>query len=110
MSQKRAIIVGRKHLNQVGKKMIPAQEIKTKLEKIPISVYGNTLEAILGAIYIDKGFDKTKRFVQKYIYNSEFLNKLSDTDFKTKILKYCQKENIKLEYRVEKQEGPSISR
>ena len=106
MSQKRAIIVGRKHLNQVGKKMIPAHEIKTKLEKIPLSVYGNTLEAILGAIYIDKGFDKTKRFVQKYIYNSEFLNKLSDTDFKTKILKYSQKENINLEYRVEKQEGP----
>ena len=36
LSQKRAIIVGRKHLNLVGKKIIPAQEIKSKLNKIPL--------------------------------------------------------------------------
>ena len=106
MSQKRAIIVGRKHLNLVGKKIIPAQEIKSKLNKIPLSVYGNTLEAILGAIYIDKGFGKTNLFVQKHIYTSEFLNELSDTDFKSKLLKYSQKKNINMEYKVEKQEGP----
>ncbi|MBT6965182.1 MAG: ribonuclease III [Flavobacteriales bacterium] len=106
LSQKRSIIVGRKHLNLVGKKIIPAQEIKSKLNKIPLSVYGNTLEAILGAIYIDKGFGKTNLFVQKHIYTSEFLNELSDTDFKSKLLKYSQKENINMEYKVEKQEGP----
>lgn len=106
MSQKRAIIVGRKHLNLVGKKIIPAQEIKSKLNKIPLSVYGNTLEAILGAIYIDKGFGKTNLFVQKHIYTSEFLNELSGADFKSKLLKYSQKENINMHYKVEKQEGP----
>jgi len=106
LSQKRAIIVGRKHLNLVGKKIIPTKEIKSKLNKIPLSVYGNTLEAILGAIYIDKGFGKTNLFVQKYIYTSEFLNELSDIDFKSKLLKYSQKENVNIEYKVEKQEGP----
>lgn len=106
LSQKRAIIVGRRHLNLVGKKLIPAQEIKSKLNKIPLSVFGNTLGAILGAIYIDKGFGKTNLFVQKHIYTSEFLNELSDTDFKSKLLKYSQKKNINMEYKVEKQEGP----
>ena len=36
LSQKRAIIVGRKHLNLVGKKIIPPDEIKSKLKKIPL--------------------------------------------------------------------------
>ncbi len=106
MSKKRAIIVGRKHLNLVGKKIIPAQEIKSKLNKIPLNVYGNTLEAIIGAIYIDKGFAKTKRFIQKHIYNSSFLNELTDVDFKSLLLKFSQKKNVNIQYKLEKQEGP----
>ena len=43
LSQKRAIIVGRKHLNLVGKNIIQPERIKSKLKKIPLSVYGNTL-------------------------------------------------------------------
>ena len=50
---------------------------------------------LLGAIYIDKGFGKTNLFVQKHIYTSEFLNELSDTDFKSKLLKYSQKREYK---------------
>ncbi|MDP7566754.1 MAG: ribonuclease III [Flavobacteriales bacterium] len=106
LSQKRAIIVGRKHLNLVGKKIIPPERIKSKLKKIPLSVYGNTLEAIIGAIYIDKGMGQLMSFVKKHIYKSEFLEELSDTDYKSKLLKYSQKEKVKVAYKLEKQEGP----
>lgn len=106
LSQKRAIIVGRKHLNLVGKNIIPPGRIKSKLKKIPLSVYGNTLEAIIGAIYIDKGMGKLISFVKKHIYKSEFLEELSDTDYKSKLLKYSQKEKVKVAYKLEKKEGP----
>ena len=105
LSQKRAIIVGRKHLNLVGRKIIPPAEIKSNLTPPPLSVFGNALEAIIGAIYIDKGINQAQIFVRKYIYSSEFLKELSDIDFKSKLLKYSQKERIKIEYVVEKKEG-----
>ena len=106
LSQKRAIIIGRKHLNVVGKKIIPPERIKSKLKKIPLSVYGNTLEAIIGAIYIDKGMGQLMTFVKKHIYKSEFLEELSDIDYKSTLLKYSQRAKAKVAYKLEKQEGP----
>ena len=69
LSQQRAIIVGRKHLNLVGKEMFSDSDIKSKLKIIPKNVYGNTLESLIGAIYIDKGIEQTQKFIIKYIYN-----------------------------------------
>ena len=105
LSQKRATIVSRKHLNIIGRKIIPESKIKSNLKHLPLSVFGNILEAIIGAIYIDKGIEQTRIFIRKNIYKSEFLQELSDTDFKSKLLKYSQKERVKIEYKVEKQEG-----
>ena len=103
MSKKRSIIVSRKHLNIVGAKIIPKKHIKSQLKDLPSNIFGNTLEAIIGAIYIDKGISQTRIFVKKHIYKSEFLQPLLETDFKSKLLKYSQKENIKIEYRIEKE-------
>ena len=105
LSQKRSIIVGRKHLNLVGLKLIAKNKITSNLKSIPNSVYGNTLEAIIGAIYIDKGLREAKIFIREYIYNSEFIDDLSATDFKTQLVKRSQKEKFKIEYKVEKKEG-----
>ena len=105
LSKKRAAIVRRKHLNLVGKKIIPKNKIKSKLKTTPINIFGNTLEALIGAIYLDKGIKQTSAFIKENIYNSEFLTQLSDNDFKSKLLKYTQKEKIDLEYKIENQYG-----
>ena len=107
LSQKRAIIVGRKHLNLVGKKIFLDSDIKSKLKVIPKSVYGNTLESIIGAIYIDKGIKQAGKFVFEHIYSSEFIQEISDTDYKSKLLKLSQKLKIKIRYEVIKRKGPS---
>tara|TARA_X000000368_G_scaffold379244_1_gene334159 strand:+ start:2578 stop:3255 length:678 start_codon:yes stop_codon:yes gene_type:complete len=105
MSQKRSIIVSRKHLNMVGRKIIPEKKIKSRLKTLSPNIFGNTLEAIIGAIYIDKGVGKTRFFVKKHIYNSEFLQRLLDADFKSELLKHSQKEKIEIEYKTKKQKG-----
>ena len=107
LSQQRAVIVGRKHLNLVGKKIFSDSDIKSNLKVIPKSVYGNTLESIIGAIYIDKGIEQAELFIIKHIYSSEFIKELSDTDYKSKLLKLSQKLKIKITYKVIKREGPS---
>ena len=107
LSQQRAIIVGRKHLNLVGKKILSETDIKSKLKVIPKSVYGNTLESIIGAIYIDKGIEQAGQFIIEHIYSSEFIEELSDIDYKSKLLKISQKLKIKTTYKVLKRSGPS---
>jgi len=107
LSQQRAIIVGRKHLNLVGNKILSETDIKSKLKVIPKSVYGNTLESIIGAIYIDKGIDQAGQFIIGHIYSSEFIEELSDIDYKSKLLKISQKLKIKTTYKVLKRSGPS---
>ena len=106
LSQQRAIIVGRKHLNLVGKKIFLDSDIKSNLKVIPKSVYGNTLESIIGAIYIDKGIEQAEQFIIEYIYSSEFIEELADIDYKSKLLKKTQQLKIKVDYRVLKKEGP----
>jgi ribonuclease-3 len=106
LSQKRATIVGRKHLNLVGKEMFSDSNIKNKLKIIPKNVYGNTLESLVGAIYIDKGIMQAQKFIIKHIYDSKFIEGLTDTDYKSKLLKQSQKTKVKIDYRVIKREGP----
>jgi len=106
LSQKRATIVGRKHLNLLGKKILSDSDIKSKLKIIPKNVYGNTLESLIGAIYIDKGIEQAQRFIIEHIYNSDLIPGLSDMDYKSEILKQLQKIKEKIDYRVLKREGP----
>ena len=106
LSQKRAIIVGRKHLNLVGQKILSASFIKSKLKTIPKSIYGNTLESIIGAVYIHKGVEQVQYFILEHLYSSEFIEELSDIDYKSKLLKKTQQLKIKVDYMVLKKEGP----
>lgn len=106
LSQQRAIIAGRKHLNKVGKKTINSSKIKSSLKTIPESVFGNTLEAIIGAIYIDKGIEKTKQFIIHTIINSEFIEEFSGTDFKSELQKQIQKKKQKIKYKLVETDGP----
>ena len=98
LSQQRAKIVSRKHLNLVGKSIIPENQIQSRLKKLPINIYGNTLEAIIGAIYIDKGIVEARKFIKKYVYKSSFLKQISDLDFKALLSKQALKENGSIEY------------
>ena len=70
LSKKRALIVGRRHLNLVGEEIFSDADIKNNLQKIPKNIYGNTLEALVGAIYIDKGLLFAEKFIVKKIFLS----------------------------------------
>ena len=106
LSQQRSIIVGGKHLNIIGEKMFSESDIKSRLKIIPKNVYGNTLESLIGAIYIDKGIKQVQKFIIKHIYSSKFIEGLSDRDYKSKLLKQSQKRKVNIDYKVLKIEGP----
>ena len=59
-------------------------------------MYGNYLEAIIGALYLDQGIEKTKTFIEKKILAKPKINKASKKDFKSKLMRWSvhHKKNI----------------
>jgi ribonuclease III len=72
------------------------------------SIYGDTFEALIGAIYLDKGYSFTKRVVIRRIIDVHLdvdeIEK-TDTNFKSRILEYAQREKRPLEFKVLKEIG-----
>src|SRR6202008_2336865 len=75
-------------------------------EKSKSSVYGDAFEALIGAVYLDKGFTVCKNFILKRIIKvhvdiDSLMN--TDSDFKSQLQIYCQKNKLSLEYRLMKE-------
>ncbi|NCP45184.1 MAG: ribonuclease III, partial [Flavobacteriales bacterium] len=70
LTQLRSRFVSREMLNLLGRKIGLSELIEKKPEEHAASIYGNTLEALIGAIYIDKGYKVAQNFIyQKLIHN-----------------------------------------
>ena len=65
LTNMRSKIVSRKHLNQVGVKMDLHRLLvkKTARGVQAKSIHGDTLEALIGAVYLDHGYSKCRRFI-----------------------------------------------
>lgn len=70
LTEMRSKMVNRQKLNEIALKMgLKKITFYNKFDNaLKISqIFGNTLEALIGAVYLDKGYKKTQRWVEKYI-------------------------------------------
>ena len=106
LTQMRSRIVNGQHLFVLAKKFgldILLQSRLTKKEKISSSAYGDVFESFIGAIYLDKGFDKTKKFILTTVIKNHLdINELlqNDTDYKTQFQILMQRQKHKFEYKI----------
>lgn len=96
LTQMRSKIVSRSHLNSVGKRLQLIQHIRSRAntKHFGDNINGNLLEALIGAIYIDSGFNTCEQFIYKNILidfeDLELLeNKISS--YKSLFIEFCQK-------------------
>ena len=66
-------------------------------------IYGNALEALVGAIYIDKGYIQCRRFLLDRVFSRladiESVVK-SDKNYKSRLIEWGQKKHIEVEFRL----------
>jgi ribonuclease-3 len=64
---------------------------------------GDAFEAFIGAMYLDKGYEYSKKIIVNHIINYHFdidvLENL-DTNFKSKLIEWAQKEKKSVEFNV----------
>lgn len=98
LTQIRSRIVNGESLNQLSKKIglnqIIEFEGKKATNQTHKSMYGDALEALVAAVYLDKGFKKCSAFVIKNLLIPHFdLEEVvqTDTNYKSKLIEWAQR-------------------
>ncbi len=96
LTQLRSKIVKRKQLNKLAHNLGISSFLvsRTNSQQTRINLLGNAFEALIGAIYLDKGYRRTKKFVtgnilQKHLDVERLARK--ESDFKSRIIEWGQK-------------------
>lgn len=108
LTNARSKIVQRETLGKVATKVGLSKLIQTNGSFHSHNSYieGNALEALIGAIYLDRGYDYCMLFVKKQILGHVLnLDKMvqQEANFKSKLLEWSQKNRVQLEYRLVKE-------
>ncbi|MCB0481060.1 MAG: ribonuclease III [Flavobacteriales bacterium] len=102
LTQIRSRIVNRAQLNRLALKIRLHEVLKVSKTDIQnTSIPGNALEAILGAIYLDKGYDFCKDFIEsELIKNNLDMNQIitKDENYKSLLLEWAQKRSKRIAF------------
>lgn len=116
LTEMRSKIVNRANLNQLSKKLGLDEliEFDNRLLTYPAkqgSLLGDAFEALIGAIYVDKGYNFTRDFLINHIIKPHIdIHKLelTETNFKSKLIEWCQRHGKDVTFElVSNEEGES---
>lgn len=110
LTKMRSKIVSRDHLNELGKdlNLIKYVESKVSTQHFGENIHGNLFEALIGAIYLDRGFGYCEKFIHKkvivpYVDIPKLEGKV--ISYKSLVIEWCQKEKKSFHYDVFEDNG-----
>jgi len=104
LTNTRSKLVSRDTLGKLAKEMGISELIRSAGHSTSHNSYmnGNAFEALVGAIYLDRGYDACMRFMEQRIL-AQLINidkvAYKEVNFKSKLLEWSQKNRVKMEFR-----------
>lgn len=110
LTKMRSKIVSREHLNELGRdlNLIKKVESKVSAQHFGENIHGNLFEALIGAIYLDRGFSFCETFIKnKVIVPYVDIPKLEGKviSYKSLVIEWCQKNKKPFNYEVFEDNG-----
>ncbi|MCA0131183.1 ribonuclease III [Winogradskyella alexanderae] len=110
LTKMRSKVVSRQHLNELGKDLNLIDLVQSRIPKSNFgnNIHGNLFEALVGAIYLDKGYKFCERFIYKrVIYPYVDIETLEGKviSYKSLLIEWCQKEKNTFDYEVYEDTG-----
>jgi ribonuclease-3 len=107
LTEMRSKLVSRANLNKLAQKIGLSQLIQYNRESQGVfkSIDGDAFEALVGAIYLEKGYRFTRRVIIKKIMSTYLdVDAMAHTDwnFKSKLIDWGQKNHKKISFEVER--------
>ena len=110
LTEIRSRMVSRESLNVLGRKLgleeVIEYENQRKTSLSRSSMYGDALEAFIGAVYLDKGFGFTQKFITQKILTQYFdLDTVvqNNPNFKSILIEWAQKEGKKVQFTLDEE-------
>jgi ribonuclease-3 len=110
LTEIRSRMVSRESLNVLGRKLgleeVIEYENQRRTSLSRSSMYGDALEAFIGAVYLDKGFSFTQKFVTQKILAQYFdLDTVvqNNPNFKSLLIEWAQKEGKKVQFTLDEE-------
>ncbi len=104
LTELRSRIVRRETMNNVALRMGLNKLVQYNQNDRGLSrshIFGNALEALIGAVYLDQGFIKTRKFILNQMIRSYIdldAMESTDTNYKNQLLSWAQRNNYTLEF------------
>ena len=110
LTKMRSKVVSRKHLNELGKDLGLLKYVESRIPKTHFgeNIHGNVFEALVGAIYLDKGYNYCEKFIDErviepYVDIEQLEGKV--ISYKSLVIEWCQKEKKPFNYNVYEDTG-----
>ncbi len=115
LTKMRSKVVSREHLNELGRDLNLIQFVTSNVptKHFGDNIHGNIFEALIGAIYLDKGYSYCEKFIHKrviipYVDIAKLEGKV--ISYKSMVIEWCQKEKKPFHFDVYEDNSPSGER